>query len=395
MRRILLIGDAGCDSGFARNLHKLLESCPSDIEPVVLGLNYDGDSKVARKYPYDIWRANKFYGDGFGLKRIPEILSTYASFDLFVVQNDPWNFPAYLKVLGNFPTLGIVAVDGLNCAGAGLNPLRRAVFWTDFGAAQAKQGGYTGQHGVVGLGVDLDIYRAHPRVDARKQLAMPPVLHDAFIVGNVNRNQPRKRLDLTIRYFARWIKEYKIKDAYLYLHVAPTGDQGIDCRQLARYYGIGGRIMVIEPNVYRGLKEGDMALTYSTFDVQVSTTQGEGWGLTQLEGMACGVPQIFPDWAALGEWPADAAMKVPCTSTCTTFNSINVIGGIPDEEYFVECLNDLYKDRELRESYSQRSLAKAREEQFDWKVIGQKFFAEVETALAEPFEIKKPVEVLV
>jgi hypothetical protein len=64
---------------------------------------------------------------------------------------------------------------------------------------------------VVPLGVDTDIYKPGDKSAARKKLGIAPVKDTDFIVCNVNRNQNRKRIDLTILYFAEWIRTRKIR----------------------------------------------------------------------------------------------------------------------------------------------------------------------------------------
>ena len=386
MRQLLWIGDAVADTGFARSTHKILETVHKYWDVSVLGLNYRGDP---HGYPYPIYPT--YIQDGFGLRRLPEIIDKVRP-ELIVIQNDPWNLPAYMKPLATFPIAAVMPVDGLNCRGMALNGLRVAFFWTRFGFQQARDGGYTGPAGIIPLGVDLDIYAPGDRDEARDFLGLPPKYKDGFIVGNVNRNQPRKRLDLTIRYFASWVKKYSISDAYLFLHVAPTGESGVDCDQLARYYGVQNRLIMSDPGIYRGIDERRLALLYSLFDVQVTTTQGEGWGLTTMEGMACGVPQIVPEWSALAEW-AEAAVQIPCKTTATTFDSINVIGGIPDEDNFIFALNKIYQDAHWREDLVSRGLNLVQKTEYRWETIGERFAVGLDEAMEIPFVQQKEFEV--
>lgn len=379
MKRLMWVGDAACDSGFARCTHYTLEALRKRWDITVLGLNYLGDP---HKYPYRIFPAWPG-GDLFGVKRIAALVASEKP-DIIVLQNDPWNIPAYMKAIEDFnvPVVGTIAVDGKNCRGRSLNKLERALFWTAFGEREAIEGGLSRPSAVVPLGVDLDIYKPGDRRKARQQIGLPEHVLDAFIVGNVNRNQPRKRLDLTLAYFAEWIKREKIDDAYLFLHVAPTGDQGYDCNQLADYYGLAGRVILAEPEVFQGTSEAGVAATYRCFDVQMTTTQGEGWGLTTLEGMACGIPQIVPDWAALGEW-ADAAIKIECTSTITTPQNINSVGGIADREAMIQTLDYLYREPYRRESASAAGIELASRPMFRWDAIGEKFADEVDIAYGD------------
>lgn len=378
-----MVGDAACQSGFSRGTHALLDVARHHYDVAVLGINYLGEP---HPYPYPIYPAFSG-GDAFGIRRIGPLAKTLQP-DVIVIQNDPWNFPAYLRPLAEYapgvPVIGIVAVDGLNCRGYALNGLRAAIFWTQFGANMAWSGGYQGTAAVIPLGVDLETYQPRDQKIARARLKLPPALRDAFIVGNLNRNQQRKRLDLTLEYFARWVSDYRVDNAYLFLHVAPTGDaNGYDCEQLAKYYGISDRLLLSEPAVRLGPSDDAVAHMYSALDVQVTTSQGEGWGLCTMEGMACGVPQVVPKWAALAEWAADAALMVDCTATSVTPDRINSVGGVADCGQFVQALDLLYRDAQLRRALSGRGLDLVQRPQYRWSAIGQQFVDTLAVALQD------------
>jgi len=377
-RKLLWIGDAVVSSGFARATHKILETVRKTWDVAVLGINYPGDP---HPYPYPIYPAAASGGDAFGIRRTAEIASHWKP-ELVVVQNDPWNIPAYLKRLGDVPTVGFVAVDGKNCQGLGLNGLAHGLFWTEFARKEAHAGGYTGTSAVVPLGVDLTIYKVQDRAEMRQLLFGDRLPKDAYIVGNVNRNQPRKRLDLLLAYFAEWVKGHAIDNAYLMLHVAPTGDVGFNIEQLARYYGIPNRVILVEPEVGYGISEEALARMYAAFDVMATTTQGEGWGLPTMEGMACGIPQIVPKWSALGEWTEGAAAQVPCTSTIATHGNINTIGGVADRDRFIETLQTLYQDSEVRLKLGREGVARVQQARFRWENIGVRVVEELEFARA-------------
>lgn len=379
MRRLLFVGDAGCESGFAKATHHILEEVRKTWDVVVLGLNYRGDP---HKWPYPIHPAFVPGGDLFGVRRLLTMCDAYHP-DTVVIQNDPWNIPAYTRELHKLKTpptaVGIIAVDGLNCRGDALNGLQHAIFWTRFAQAEAVKGGMTIPSGIAPLGVDLNVFYPQDMRTARTKLGLPQDIIDGFVVGNINRNQPRKRLDLTIRYFANWYHTWKRKDAFLYLHVAPTGDFGFDCQQLAKYYNIGDRLILAEPEMYHGTPEHWVATTLNSFDVQMTTTQGEGWGLTTMEGMACGVPQVVPQWAALEEWCAGAAWQVECTSTSST-PKVNVVGGIACEESMTYALNHLYKFPALRDEFCKKGIALVAQDKYRWQNVATRFADEIDIA---------------
>jgi D-inositol-3-phosphate glycosyltransferase len=302
MRKLLWIGDGCCPSGFARTTHSTLGALPPSWEIALLALNYRGDPHL---YPYRVYPATgKSFLDTFGLQRVKDLCEIEKP-DVIVVQNDPWNIPAYMEQIKDIPVVATMPVDGENCNGKELNGLSMAIFWTDFGLKEARKGGYTGPATVIPLGVDTEVFQPLDRVEARKIIKLPGVTHKKFIVGNFNRNQVRKRLDLSISFFADWIKKYQIEDAMLFLYVAPTGDIGYECRQLAQYFGISDQMILFKPDVYTDIGSRALRTLYCCLDVQVTTSTGEGWGLHAMEGMACGIPQILPLHSAYSSWPGN------------------------------------------------------------------------------------------
>lgn len=367
-RKLLWVGDAAVSSGFARCTHNVCDALYAsgmyDIR--VIGLNYQGDP---HSYPYPILPCkNGWLGcyDDFGVRRMKIEVSTFNP-DVVILLNDPWNIKPYIKQPMTAPAIGWLAVDGKNIQGAEMNGLACGVFWTEFGRQEATLGGFVGDTAVVPLGVDQTMYRPlKDRMACRTRLQMPT---DAFIVGSVGRNQPRKRLDLTFAYFAEWIRTRQIEDAYLFVHVAPTGDSGWDLRQLASYLGIANKVLTSTPDIGYGSPEEALRVMYNALDV-LWNTGTEGWWLPGMEAMACGVPTIVTDWSATGEWVEDAAIKIPCTSIAVNPEyRINTVAGVPDREASIRALDQLYQSKDLRYDYGQRGLKLVAQERFRWDHI--------------------------
>lgn len=383
-KRLLWVGDGpDCPSGFGRATREILGRLVHDFDVTVLGINHRGDPGTV-DYPVYTAAAG---GDAFGVGRLIWMCQRVMP-DLIVIQNDGWYFPYYIAQLRKktasfeyenpeiaaIPVVGAVAVDGLNFHGEWINDLSAAVFWTKFAESEARKGGYTGTSHVIPLGVDLNTFYPVDREPAmeRQRISM---IKDKFIVGNVNRNQPRKRWDLTVRFFARWVKDYGVEDARLFLHSAPTGDVSTNIMSLVQYYGVADKVVLYTPEPFYGKADEDMRDVYNCFDVLISTTQGEGMGLPTMEAMACNVPCIVPDWAALGDWAKGAAALVPCTSTALqTFSpTVNVIGGVADERAFVEALDLVYRDKQHRELIASRGFDRVSELRFRWEYVGERW----------------------
>lgn len=413
MKKVLIVGDAACPSGFAKGTHAVADGLHADYDVTVLGINYNGDPHA---YPYPIYAA-AVGGDAFGVDRlvfmcdlvkssrrigarreIVENAEACSGPDLIIVQQDGWNVPFYVQKLAhseykNVPLVAVVAVDGKNFDGSWLDGVSLAIFWTQFALDEARRGGYTGPAEVIPLGVDRNIYRPLNKQEARRRRKIE-MLSEMFIVGNVNRNQPRKRWDLSVKYFAEWVynrmpvsqrnpENRVINDAFLYFHTAPTGDVGFNVRKLARYYGVVDRLALLIPHVFYGSTEEEMRDTYCCFDADMSTTQGEGFGLTTIEAMACGIPCAVPEWSALADWARGGVAYVPCTSTAVGAPYVNVIGGVPDEDAYVETLNRLYLDRTYRERVASDGFALASQECFRWESI-QSRYLEVVNQMVKP-----------
>lgn len=383
MKTLLWIGDAACDSGFAKCTHETLKTLSQYFQVIVLGLNHRGDP---HEFLYKIYPARNG-GDYLGVGRVVELCGKHKP-DVVVIQNDPWNIPAYVKqfdrLLHRPLIVGAIAIDGMNTNGKNLNGLDHAIFWTEFGRKEAITGGFTKTSGVIPLGVDLEVFKEGDKLAARKALGIDPVPDDAFIVLNVGRNQPRKRLDLTVEYFATWIHKYRVNDAYLYLHVCPTGDVGVNLDQLCGYYGLQGRVVLASPGVYHGATEAEVVQTIQAADVRVSTSAAEGWDLPSMEAMACGVPCLLPNHSAYSDWAKDAAHLVPCSGRIVSWGGPNVIGQIPDKTEFVTALNAMYQSPRIRGAFAMRGLNRVREPEYRWSAIGERFKEEIDKVLSCP-----------
>lgn len=404
MKHLLWIGDAGVPSGFAKATHCILESLDyrvaGDLDCTVLGINFRGDP---HPYPYPIYAAMPG-GDGFGVGRLVWMCDRFKP-DVIVIQQDGWNIQSYISQLKRFPehagipVVAIVAVDGKNFTGSWLNGVAKTIFWTKFALAEARAGGYKGSAEVIPLGVDLTTFYPGDRMEARARRKVE-TLGDSFVVGCVNRNQPRKRWDLLVKFFCEWAKDRNIRDAWLYLHTAPTGDLGPDVLRLMNYYGMLDHLALAQPGMYEFVPEDEMRDVHCCFDVQATTTQGEGFGLGTFEGAACGVAQIATDCAAIGELMRGAARLVKCTQTGMnhTVPHLNVIGAVAEQEDFTLALDEMYSNRgSARDIVAAAGLARVREPRFRWSNVAASYAQAIKAVIEDPeavwHDLGRPEEV--
>jgi len=125
--------------------------------------------------------------------------------------------------------------------------------------------------------------------------------HDKFVITNVNRNQQRKDIPRTIHAFSEFRKQ--VPNSLLYLHCAQK-DQGWNLPEVCKSYGLSTSNDVVFPENFgpnQGYPIQVLNMIYNASDVVVSTTLGEGWGLSWIEAMATKTPVIMPENTAMVE----------------------------------------------------------------------------------------------
>lgn len=391
MKKLLWIGDAIAPTGFARVseavLHELTRSFYVHGEPNTLGqtwdvaqlaINYWGDPQT--KLPWRLYPAGAASPDLLGVARLARIYEKEQP-DLVCALGDPWIVTAYLQQLpGDAKVVAYMPVDAPNqWVAPDLNRLDLAIAYTSFGARELRLGGYVGPMTIIPHGVDLQEFHPEDRGAARRALEFDAlgIGPDAFIVGNVNRNQVRKRLDLSIAYFAQWWHARgNPPEAYLLLHCALDDHSGWNLPALAKYFGIDKQIIFTGSQTLTTFSPSErLCHVYNACNVGINTALGEGWGLTAMEFAACSIPQILPRNGALPEWAK--ALFVPCTNIQVQpgMGAPLTIGQVMDPDGFVTALNTLYADPDLCAALGNEGEDRVHEPRFQWARIGAQFEA--------------------
>lgn len=172
------------------------------------------------------------------------------------------------------------------------------------GVAEANKAGLDCYY--VPHGVDTNIYKPMDKAEARKMMNLPA---DAYIVGTVamNKGQPsRKNFPAMIQAFADFKRKHT--DAIYYIHTQEgTGQDGLGGVNIPELCQLTGLIYgkdVILPNPYNmllGFSDEAMAALYSSMDVFLLASMGEGFGIPIIEAQACEIPVIVGGWTAMPE----------------------------------------------------------------------------------------------
>lgn len=169
-----------------------------------------------------------------------------------------------------------------------------------------KDQGVTRPMDVILHGFDSKQFFPIPKELARKQLGLPT---DAFLFLNLNRNQPRKRLDLMLMAFVELIVKYPTKPIFL-MSITDKGEKGgwwlfeifkreLELRKVP-FELFAPRLLISTQDM--SFSDHDINVLYNIADVGMNTSEGEGWGLCNFEQMGCAVPQVVPDIGGFKEF---------------------------------------------------------------------------------------------
>jgi len=154
--------------------------------------------------------------------------------------------------------------------------------------------------------VDTNLYKMHDKLEARDKLKFPK---DAFIVGTVAMNKgipSRKNFHQMLEAFRNFKRRHT--DAIYLLHsqmgTGQDGLGGVNIPELCQALGlqVGRDVFFCDQYLQMiGYGEEYMSLMYSSLDVHMLVSSGEGFGIPIIEAQACGCPVITGGWTAMPE----------------------------------------------------------------------------------------------
>jgi len=310
-------------TGYSKVSHNLLKQLAT-LHPVVKVFHFGFQRSQARApkplrpltnvVQYDAAANEEPREHGFGFNKLREYIETVTP-DIVMIYNDPIVVNQFLESIKDVPkTFKLWVYLDQVYEGADMSLLRRIentadriLCFTESWKAHLKSRLTTATLPIDVLehGVDTLTYKPSAngeRIGFRKQIGVPV---DATLFINVNRNSQRKRLDLTIMGFARLLPTHP--NAYLAIVTGVKPEAGGYYNPLMIFINelkklglepttYGQRLITIDttpPSTY--YSDEIINQMYGAADIGVNTSNGEGFGLCQLEHMATGAPQVVFD----------------------------------------------------------------------------------------------------
>jgi glycosyltransferase involved in cell wall biosynthesis len=156
-------------------------------------------------------------------------------------------------------------------------------------------------------GVDFERFVDVPREEAKVKAGFKP---DDYLVVNMNRNSSRKMWETTIKAFLELLQRENMNPRIkLYCGGLPFYRDGVDIGMTARTECLRRGMdteQVVNHHIFMNpkplhLTDAEVNNIYNAGDVGLSTTRGEGFGLTPVEHMYLNRPQVVTGIPALKE----------------------------------------------------------------------------------------------
>ena len=382
--RGLFVGDLVAPTGFATVMHNIIVPMQEEIDVIGLGVNYRGDPHDF-KFPIYPAQAN-FQGTIYGVERLVNMLNS-DPYDFVFILNDAWVISYYLdaikkhvkkelpKIVVYFP---VDSEYHLRHWYRDFDIVSKCFTYTEFGKRVVNEAIPEMEVGIIPHGINSDDFfkLSMGKAEARIKLFGPQIAkvgnpEDLFIVLNANRNQPRKKLDITIEGFKIFAQD-KPETVKLYMH-SGMQDASIGISTIALRHKIDHRVIITSLN--RGVQNVSVSklnLIYNVCDVGINTSMGEGWGLTNMEHAITGAPQVVVRHSACEELFHDVGLLMePITNF--TFDNSQTVGKLTSPDEVARCLNLLYNDRNLMQDLSTKAIEKFSKPEYQWSVISSQW----------------------
>jgi glycosyltransferase involved in cell wall biosynthesis len=393
MRFVLVSTHIDQTTGYSKvsyNLVKQLATLSPRIKSFHFGFQRHSSRAGTRKYPdgvtsYDAAANEDPKEEGFGFNKIHEYLEMVNP-DIVMIYNDPLTIAKFIESMkherGTSPYKLWVYLDQVytGIAQQLMDKLRdhadRMYCFTDIWKKQLLEYYPFPDVRVLEHAVDPTTFScmsAEAVAGIRKNLSLPA---DAILFLNANRNSQRKRLDLTVAGFAALLRRDQTNPLYLMIVTNMSAQTGafydvhrIFHEELKRYnldlQTFARRLLVVDsapPNI---LADEAINQIYNAANIGVNTSDGEGFGLCQLEHMYTGAPQVVTDVGSYRTFLSESVAEFIPTDGRSYF-----AGGMPHGLYSptfsVEAVADamdrayktLYEKRKAVGAYQFKSWAK-------------------------------------
>ena len=173
-------------------------------------------------------------------------------------------------------------------------------------------------------------------------------LEGKFVIGMVGRNQSRKNPQRLLYSFANFVKDHP--DSVLLMHCDPNDPQAAgSLLWIAQRLGIADKVKFTGVSWYSGYDQRTLSRIYNALDIHALSTTGEGFGITAIESLACGIPNVITDYTSTKELLIeDGVCGIPVPYNDFINGGYATKRVLPDIGKMTEAFNYLYDNPDER-----------------------------------------------
>lgn len=320
--KVLWYGELFSSTGFgnvSRNIiNQLIASGEYDIDvvaPLYYGAPYDHE-----KWPIRVWPGITpslghipQYADPLGRQKTIDLLET-GEYDIFFTLTDVSNTESFganivkarEKLVKKFKWISYSPIDWTpqkKWIDTGIALSDYPVLYTQYGFKEVRKLNDKIFPRVIPHGIDLSTFfpMSEKEIKEFRKAYFGEKNVDKFIITNLNRNNARKDVARTIAAFSLFHKNHP--ESLLYLHMEANDNGGL-LPAVVEEFGLKVSENVFFPGGFKwdiGYAENIINGIYNASDLIVTTTQGEGWGLSLTESMATKTPVVAPENTSIPE----------------------------------------------------------------------------------------------
>lgn len=323
MRVVLVSTHVDQTTGYSKvafNLLKQLGSLSPKVKTFHYGFQRHPSRSGIRKVPdgivpYDAAANEDPKEEGFGFNKIHEYLEMVNP-DLVIIYNDPLIIHRFLESMKHdkasstykvwlyvdqvYEGIAKPLIDKMNEHADKIFCFSES--WKKIYAEYADPP----ELAVLGHSVDTNVFTRMPPDAILKQRTSMGIPQNAIVFLNANRNSQRKRLDLTIGGFLRLLAKHPERPYYLMIvtNVNPQSGAYYDIQRIymeeLKARGLltpeyTSRLLLVDTAPPNTIDDDGINKIYNVTDIGINTSDGEGFGLCQLEHMYLGAPQVVTD----------------------------------------------------------------------------------------------------
>jgi glycosyltransferase involved in cell wall biosynthesis len=337
MRFVLISTHVDQTTGYSKVVYNLLGQL-SKLAPAVrtyhFGFQRHPSRENLRMVPkgvvaYDAAANEDPKEEGFGFNKVHEYLDMVNP-DVVMIYNDPLIIHRFIEAMkyekGVSPYKLWLYVDQVYegiapplIESMNKNADRIYLFTNHWKNVYAKYASFPDLR-VIENAVDTTLFSKLPtqaRLAVRQTIGVPA---NAILMVNANRNTQRKRHDLAVMAFVQLLVRVPDYQCYMMILTGMNAQQGAHY-DIARIYAtelarnglvdrddLKKRLLLVDTSA-KPLNDSAINELYNAADIGINTSDGEGFGLCQIEHLYTGAPQIVTDIGTYRDFMDDSVCE--------------------------------------------------------------------------------------